>query len=632
MAKRLFISMLKHYLFWLALFAFSRLLFILWNREELVGASFGHILICFLKGLYVDTAMAGYFLLFTYLTIALCALTGKPGVMRINLYLHAILFAAFFLLIFSELAVYDEWQTKMSYKALWFFGNPSEVFRTASWMQTVFVLVPTVISTGFCVWLYKRFFREEFHEARGSRKFIVGIMIIPLLLFTAVRGGFYTIPVQLSDAYYSNYNVLNLASLNSPFNLASSCIENAKAGDPYTFLSPEEARRIFSSLNNSARIDSTHYVLTTKRPNIVLVVLEGWSADMLESFNGITGHNIAPNLDSIAREGLRFTDCYASGSLSDQGMAAVFSAFPAQPLTSIITQPNKYVKLPCINKKLKAEGYHTSFMFGGQLSYGNIRSYMYFNEFDRIIEGENFPEEIPQGKLGAHDEFLFARQLQELKKEQEPFFAAMFTLSSHGPYDFPSNTDLNFGDKEEDYVNSVHYADSCIGDFIRRAKSEPWYSNTLFVFVSDHSHNSPKNYAFNSPEYRRIPLIFYGDVIDSLVKGNNNEQTVSQTDLAATLLGQMNIDYSDFKYSQNIFGFSRTTGFSGKAFAFYAFEEGFGIVEPASSLIWSVNNTGNYSLRDRWHDEEHFPLSDSLKLLKQGQAILQTISVDYAQY
>lgn len=632
MAKRLFLFMLKHYLFWLALFAFSRLLFILWNREEFVGASFGHILFCFLKGLYVDTAMAGYFLLFTYLTIALCALTGKPGVMRFNLYLHGILFAAFFLLIFSELAVYDEWQTKMSYKALWFFGNPSEVFRTASWMQTVFVLVPTVISTGFCVWLYKRFFREEFHEARSSTKFIVGIMIIPLLLFTAVRGGFYTIPVQLSDAYYSNYNVLNLASLNSPFNLASSCIENANAGDPYTFLSTDEAQRIFTSLNNSSSLDTTHYFLSTKRPNIVLVVLEGWSADMLESFNGITGHNIAPNLDSIARSGMRFTDCYASGSLSDQGMAAVFSAFPAQPLTSIITQPNKYVKLPCINKKLKAEGYHTSFMFGGQLSYGNIRSYMYFNEFDRIIEGENFPEEIPQGKLGVHDEFLFARQLQELKNEQQPFFAAMFTLSSHGPYDFPSNTDLNFGDKEEEYVNSVHYADSCIGDFIRRAKSESWYNNTLFVFVSDHSHNSPKNYAFNSPEYRRIPLILYGDPIDSLSRGVNYEFTVSQIDLAATLLGQMNIDHSEFRYSKNVFSFSRATDFTGHHYAFYAFEEGFGLVEQTSSLVWSVDNTGTYSLRDRWHDEGHFPQSDSLELLKRGQAILQTISVDYDEY
>lgn len=207
-----------------------------------------------------------------------------------------------------------------------------------------------------------------------------------------------------------------------------------------------------------------------------------------------------------------------------------------------------------------------------------------------------------------------------------------FTLSTHGPYDFPSNTDLNFGDKEEDYVNSVHYADSCIGNFMNRAKKEVWYNNTLFVFVSDHSHNSPKNYAYDSPEYRRIPFIFYGNVIDSLFRGISYEATVSQIDLAATVLGQMNMDYSEFKYSKNIFAHSHIADLTGTNYAYYSFEEGFGYVEQGSSLVWSVNNNGKFVIRDQWHDEAHFPLSDSLTLLKRGQAILQTLSQDYSRY
>lgn len=629
-ARRLIISMLKHYLFWLTLFAFSRLLFILWNREELTEASSGHILFAFIKGLYVDTAMACYLLLIPYLFITITAFSARQKVMNVNRYVHGVLFFAFFMLISSELFIYDEWHTKLNYKALWFFGNPSEVFHTASWTQTIFVVLFSTAGTFVSLWCYRKFFTEEFHEARQSRRFAVSALIVPLVLFIGIRGGFYTIPVQLSDAYYSKYNVLNLASLNSPFNLASSCIENAKAGKPYEFLPPAEAEKVFAGMYASSE-DTMTPILTTQRPNIVLVVLEGWSADMLESFGGMTGHTIAPNMDSIARSGIRFTDCYATGSLSDQGMAAVFSAFPAQPLTSIITQPDKYIKLPCINKKLKEEGYHTSFMFGGQLSYGNIRSYMYFNGFDKIIEQENFPESIPKGKLGAHDEFLFARQLQELKTEQQPFFAAMFTLSTHGPYDFPSHTDLNFGDKEEEYVNSVHYADSCIGDFIRRAKKEPWYRNTLFVFVSDHSHNTPMNYAFNSAAYRRIPLIFYGDVLPPQVRGIAYESTVSQIDLAATLLGQLHIDHRDFRYSRNVLSFSGS-GDDGSGFAYYAFEEGFGLVESGSTLTWSVDGRAVYTKRDRWHDEGDVPVSDSLSLLRKGQAIMQTVSTDYYSY
>lgn len=627
-ARRLVLSMLKHYLFWLVLFAFSRLLFLIWNREELTDASTGHILFAFVKGLYVDTAMACYLLVFPYLAITITALTAKQKVMNVNRYIHGVLFFAFFLLILSELTIYDEWHTKLNYKALWFFGNPSEVFNTASWTQTISILLFSTVGTIISLWCYRKIFTEEFHEAQRSRRFAVSTLVVPLVLFIGIRGGFHTIPVQLSDAYYSKYNVLNLASLNSPFNLASSCIENAKAGKPYEFLPVAEAEKIFAGLYIPAN-DTTIRVLTMQRPNIVLVVLEGWSADMLESFNGIKGHNIAPNMDAIAHEGIRFTDCYASGSLSDQGMAAVFSAFPAQPLTSIITQPDKYTKLPCINKKLKAEGYHTSFLFGGQLSYGNIRSYMYFNEFDKIIEQENFPENIPKGKLGAHDEFLFDRQLQELKTEQQPFFAAMFTLSTHGPYDFPSNTDLNFGDKEEEYVNSIHYADSCIGDFIRRAKKEPWYSNTLFVFVSDHSHNTPMNYGFTSPEYRRIPMIFYGNVIDSASRDIAYERTVSQTDLTSTLLGQLGINYSEFKYSRNLFRHSAFAVLTAPDFAYYAFEEGFGLVEPTASLTWSVDGRAKYMTREHWHADDR---PDSLALLRKGQAIMQTISTDYWGY
>lgn len=626
MAKSLFLTLIKHYLLWLLLFAFGRTVFLLWNLEELHGISLGEILLAYIKALYVDTSMASYLLALPFLLLLIASLTGKQLFVRINAYLHIALFAAFFLITFSELALYDEWHTKLNYKALWFFQNPSEVFHTATWTQLISCLGATAICTTVAYW----FFRKKINPAsfNGKRTWtLAGVaIIVPALLFIGVRGGFQTIPIQLSDAYYSRYNILNLASLNSAYNLASSCIENSRGGEPYSFLAEDEARNSFNNLFTQST-DSTTIILTNQRPNIVLVVLEGWSADVLQSMNGIKDVAIAPNMDSIVHRGFSFPNCYASGSLSDQGIAAVFSAFPAQPLTSIITQPNKYVKLPCINKKLKAEGYRTSFLFGGQLSYGNIRSYMYFNEFDKIIEGEDFPDEIPQGKLGAHDEFLFDRQLKELRNEQQPFFASMFTLSTHGPYDFPSNTDLNYGDKEEDYVNSIHYADSCIGDFIRRAKKEPWYSSTLFVFISDHSHNSPKNYAFTSPPYRRIPLVFFGEVIDTCYRGMQNVRTVSQTDLASSLLAQLGIDYSDFKYSNNVFNPSS------KYFAYYSFEEGFGFVIDDAWITWDIKGPATFYRNENSGKMNINPRTqDSLYLLKNGQSILQTLSFDYWKY
>ena len=141
----------------------------------------------------------------------------------------------------------------------------------------------------------------------------------------AIRGGVQQIPANVSDAYYSNNNALNLTSVNSAFHLAASILENTKGGEPYSFMKNEEADAIVDSLytNNP---DSTRSVLSVQRPNIVLVVLESWSADLVKLCGGYD--SITPFFDSIAQHGILFSDCYASGGLSDQGMAALFSGFP----------------------------------------------------------------------------------------------------------------------------------------------------------------------------------------------------------------------------------------------------------------------------------------------------------------
>lgn len=616
MAKRLFIFIIKHYLLWIALFAIGRTIFLVWNREELNGVSLGEVLMAYPEAFYLDTAMACYLIALPFLLVLAGTLTRKSVFVTITNWLHIVLFYSFFLLTISELSIYDEWHTKLNYKALWFFANPTEVIHTASWSQLLSGIFGSAILTYGTFLFYKKYISEE--KPIDNKPWYVTLsfgLAVPFFIFMGIRGGFQQIPIQISDAYYSKYNVLNLAAVNSPFNLASSCLENVNAGEPYHFISNEECSQRMEELLGVSR-DTTTMILTNTKPNIVLVVLEGWSADMIQSCGGYEG--VSPFFDEMSSEGILFTDCYASGALSDQGMAAVFSAFPAQPVTSVITQPTKYEHLPCVNKQLKSAGYTTSFLFGGQLSYGNIRSYMYFNAFDKILEGEDFDESIPRGKLGVHDEYLFARQIAELKNPKQPFFAAMFTLSTHGPFDFNLKKDLNWGEKEEDYVNSIYYADNCIRDFITAAKKESWYSNTLFVFVSDHSHNSPKNYAHTQPEYRRIPMLFFGEVLKTEFRGMKYMETAAQTDLAATLLHQLNLPATDFIYSKNLFN-----PYSAK-FACYAFEEGFGMIRNKQQLVWHTNGRTEFVTASS--------PKDSTELLRNGQAYLQHVMNNYWSY
>lgn len=617
MTKHLPFHLLRHYLFWMLVFVITRSVFVCWNTEELKGAGFSEIISVYAHALYIDTATSCYLLAPAFLFLFAASVSGKSWLLRANRILTIGLLSCIGLLSFGELPIYDEWHTKLNYKALWFFGNPAEVVHTASFLQLSGGLGATAVFTWLCYRLYKRICLPDEIPLRPRWYLsLAWFLLFPLVLFTGVRGGWQPVPIQVSDAYYSKYNVLNLAAVNSTFNLMSSCIESAKADKPYSFMSSAEAKNIFSGMSKPAG-DSTISILTTKRPNVLLVVLESWSADLVKGCGGYD--SICPFFETMADSGLLFTNCYASGSLSDQGMAAVFSAFPAQPKTSVITQPDKYVHLPCINTKFEEAGYHTSFLFGGQLSYGNIKAYMYYNGFDRILEGEDFDESIPQGRLGAADQYLFERQLKELHNEQQPFFAAMFTLSTHGPFDFPMKEKLHWGGKEKEYINSILYADGCISDFITKAKKEAWYKNTLFVFVSDHSHNSPKNWAFNQPEYRRIPMLFYGEVIRPEYRGMKYTEVASQTDLASTLLGQMDIDSRDFRYSKNLFD----TG--SPRYAYYAFDEGFGLVKPEGQLAWHVKD-------GRREYEKYSQPADQTKIMREGQAFLQVLMEEYFSF
>lgn len=604
------------YLFWMLFFAICRLVFLVYNQEEVRKAPWSEILLTFPEAIYVDTAITCYILAIPMLVLIVTGFTGfKYGLKIIQVYSILILFLIS-LLTLAELPIYDEWSHKLTYKALWFLQQPSEVFHTASVTQLLLAVIGTSTLTWVGFWMYKKAMSFPSAIVKDYLSSFVFLLVAPFVVLTGMRGGYAPIPIQVSDAYFSHYNILNAASVNSTFHLVSNIIQNLEAYEPYTFLKPEDAKALTDSLHAVPQ-DTTIHFLTTTRPNVVLVVFEGWAADVIEALGGYSG--VAPHFSKLIQQGVSFDSCYASGNLSDQGMAAVFSAFPAQPRSSIISVPNKYVHLPCINTEFKKNGYATSFLFGGQLSYGNIRSYMYYNGFDRIQEEKDFASSVYRGRLGVHDGDLYDREIQELKSEKQPFFASMFTLSTHGPYDIPVPDVLNWGEKENGYINTVHYADSCLNHFIEQARQQPWFDNTLFVFVSDHHHNTPKSYSYFSPEYRRIPLVFYGNVIKPEFRGMKYHAICSQLDLASTLLHQLNMDASPFVWSKNLFNPYTPQ------LAVYAFDEGFGIIRPQEHLVYHIHE-------NRFEFEKYLSASSKTRLTREGKAYLQRVTEEFWKY
>jgi phosphoglycerol transferase MdoB-like AlkP superfamily enzyme len=267
---------------------------------------------------------------------------------------------------------------------------------------------------------------------------------------------------------------------------------------------------------------------------------------------------------------------------------------------------------------LDQEDYHTSFYFGGDLNYGNIRSYLVFNGFDRLVEQKDFTITSPKGKLGLHDEVLFDRLVSDMGNLPQPFFTAALTLSSHAPYDYPGERPIDWIKLENKYVNSVHYTDKHLGRFFERVSKESWYDSTLFIVLSDHSHMSYNNYQVNSFNYRRIPLLFIGGALADSLQGRQNEWLSSNMDLTSTLLKQMGLNDEDFCWSKNMFN-----PYSPQ-FAFFELNYGFGWKRPYGRI-----ETNIWDRADFYND---VPDSLEVKTRKEGEAYIQVLLKEFLDY
>jgi len=618
--KQILLSFLRQLLFWMLLFAFSRTVFLLFNYNLLMveGIGFSEAIASYWHALHLDLSTASYFLIFPFIILLVQSFYSPRWLNKVNKVYAFIGVFLFCLLTVVELGIYPEWKTKLPFKAFTYLSNPTEVYDTISTRLFFTLLGLFIVKFSISYLVYIKWFYKDIVNVVRNYLFIAAFALITLvLLLIGVRGGVQQIPINQSESYYSHHNILNLASVNSGFNLFISVIENYKnfGKNPYAFYSNEEVNNTIQEILRTER-DSTTAVLTTQRPNVVLLILESWSADLIESLGGEPG--ITPEFHQLEKEGILFTSLWATGPRSEQAMSSIFGGFPAHPISSITVQPDKFSKLTTITHKLIAEGYNTSFYFGGQLIYGNIRGFILHNGFQRITELENFGNDVKKGKLGVHDEFTLARQLNDLNHEKQPFFSALFTLSSHSPYDQPMEDVLDWGENEKPYINSAYYTDRSVGEFIRNAKKQPWYKNTLFIIVADHSHNSYRNWSFTTPLYHKIPLLFFGDVIKPEFKGTRIPKLFNQCDIASTLLHQMKIDAREFHWSRNMFN-----PYSPE-FAYYSFEEGVGWIRPAGHVV--------YDARVRHFNEVSVPEKYRDSIVREGKSYLQAVFEEYMSY
>jgi phosphoglycerol transferase MdoB-like AlkP superfamily enzyme len=465
--------------------------------------------------------------------------------------------------------------------------------------------------------LYYKFFKYSFQKDFNYIPRIFSILILASVGVLMMRGGTQLAPINQSAAYFSKNTIVNHASLNTEWNLMHSVIENHFSNEnPYVFLKKEKAEAIIDSLY-TYNADSSTSILKTNRPNIVFIILESFTSDVVEYFGGDKG--VSPNLSRLAKEGISFTNMYASGDRTDKGMIAILSAFPSQAVRTIIQQPDKFEKLPSLPITLEKYGYSSSFFYGGESEFSNFKSYLVSAGIDDIVDKNNFSKAQMNSKWGAHDGFLFDKVLENISNKKEPFLSVVLTLSSHEPFEIPAPSTFNKKDLPSKFRKAAHYTDQCLNDFIAKAKKESWYKNTLFVIVADHGHRLPREYktAYDVLKFR-IPMVLYGDVIKEEYQRKKITKVGSQTDIAKTLLNQLNISDTSYKWSKDLFNTHA------KSFAFYTYDNGLGWVDDDNrytmdNITKELTSRRNYTKKT---DEK----------MMNGKAYMQLVFTEYLAY
>ena len=397
---------------------------------------------------------------------------------------------------------------------------------------------------------------------------------------------------------------LNQAATNPVFSLLSSSMRSELKQSDYRYFGEEECSEIFSTLKQGKALYPPHSVLNTSRPNIVLIVLEGFGRTTATTT--AEGKAVTPQLDALRQSGVSFENMFANSYRTDRGTVAVMSGYAAHPVVSVMKYPQKAHTLPAIARSLQNEGYATSFMYGGDANFTNTISYLYGTGVERITDKAQLSFDAPTNKWGYADDVVcpyFAEEVLSLSKQDKPFFATLLTLSSHEPFDVPYSA---FEDK---ILNSVAFTDDAVGKMIERWRNSPEWNNMLVILIADHGMPYPSTLTTGAEERQRIPMIWTGGALEQ--SGMEVDTFCSQADLAATLLAQMGIANEDFIFSHDIFDNNQPH------YAFWTWNNAFGLKDNEGKIIYNL--TGDKTIQS----EGVAPVYEQV-----GKAIVQTIHQD----
>ncbi len=618
--KKTYLHFFRIIIFYLILFAFSRIIFLLVNHNLETSFSWIKAFPAFIHGIRMDLSVIAYCLLPAILLTGVFLIRPINWIRKTEYYYQLFILFLFCIMLPVNILLFHYWGSLLNFRALSYLQDFSEIFSSF----TILLLIIVLSSLTIFIVVVFYFFRKKafrFLQAvtetplKKSGHWLAMVLIAIILL----RGGIQMLPMNESLVSVSDNNFVNQTAVNPAWHLANDIYRAGLfSGNPFES-SPQDVAEAKVKNLFACDADSFPHILTTKRPNIVILILESFTADIVGAMGG--EKEITPTLDQLIGEGVFFNSVYASGTRTDQGIVSLLNGWPATPYYSIMRSTEKSNNLPSLPAIFLNKGYATSFYYGGESNFSNLNTYCFNQKFETIIDAKNFPDSIPRGRWGVHDEEVLNRQLEGLNKSKQPFFSALMTLSNHEPFDVPGPPRFPGNSDPDRFRNSSAYTDAMLGEYFEKVKSQPWYKNTLFIIAADHGHGLPLHKNVYFPDSHRIPFLLYGEVIKPEFRGAIVTKLGGHHDLAGTLLPQLGMsEASQFAWSKNLL--NPTV----KQFAYYQIDHLLGWIDPNYWFGYSYNRK-KFIARSYNVSQSHL---DSMRI--DGQAFVQVLYDRYRKY
>ena len=564
---------LRYYITLLLCFVPLRLLFLAMNGSE--DYSIQDYIDVALNGLPLDIAVAGYLTVIPLLFAIAGTFVRMPlrKVLKIYNILVAIAVAMAFV---ADISLYPFWGFKLDASFLIYIDSPSNAFASVTTGYIIIRLLLTVIFSVAIFVALNRATPTRLQPGKHSIALLSALLLVGGVLFLAIRGGVGESTNNIGKVYYSDNQFLNHSAVNPVFSFIYSMGKRDDYTDAYKFYESSQVEADMKALypHDNAITDT---LLRTTRPNIITIILEGMGSPLIESQGGIKG--VTPNFDKLTKEGVIFTNCHANSYRTDRGVLCTLSGYASFPKTSVMKSPIKSRNLPSLAASLSEAGYHNAFLYGGDINFTNMKSYLYSTGYNELIADTDFTLKQQGTHLWGVTDHITFDSLYTLatNRTEQPWHITYLTLSSHEPWTVPYSRIAN-----DEIANAFAYTDSCLGRFIDRLKESDIWENTLVIMLPDHTlARYPQRIEGDDATRNKIPLLLQGG---ALSKHKEIDLLCNQSDLPATILAQMGLPTDRFEYSRNVLSPSYRY-----PFAYHTFNNGISIIDSTGYTLYDLD-------------------------------------------